>query len=129
MLLSDAQGRLLAGVAFPALEADAAYSWVEGEYVTDFAPTPGLENTLSSARSIKAELDARNGTGVRISEIMASSSQTNYDWVEVENASQQAVDISGLGTVGRRLAAAQMAVSPGDAARPRRETGAVHGGI
>ena len=97
VLLSDAQGRLLAGVAFPALEADAAYSWVEGEYVTDFAPTPGLENTLSSARSIKAELDARNGTGVRISEIMASSSQTNYDWVEVENASQQAVDISGWG--------------------------------
>lgn len=99
VLLSDAQGRVLAEVTPPALLGDQAWSLGgDGQYTANLAPTPGFPNTAEGERTLRALLEQGNASGVCISEIVASAGESApYDWLEVHNASTQAVDISGWG--------------------------------
>ena len=95
VLLCDRAGRAVSLVELPALLSDQAYSLGEdGEYTADLAPTPGLANTSGEPR---AQIARENAGGVYISEFMASPDEQPYDWLEVYNASSQAVDVSGWG--------------------------------
>ena len=98
IILCDAQGRSIAGIDLPALLSDQAYSLLaDGSYTADFAPTPGLSNDEQGAAALRAQVTQGNAGGVYISEFMASPDEQPYDWLEVYNASSQAVDVSGWG--------------------------------
>lgn len=95
VILSDPEGRAVCGMDSPELAGDQAYSLTEdGEYTTALAPTPGMANTTQSAAALSAQLSQ---TGVYINEIMASPDEHPNDWLEIYNATAQAVDISGWG--------------------------------
>lgn len=97
-ILCDAQGRAVSGLDLPALLSDQAYSLDgNGEYTTALAPTPGLSNTQESAEALHAALAEENAAGVYINEFMASADEQPHDWLELYNASAQAVDVSGWG--------------------------------
>lgn len=97
IVLSDREGKMLLCMDFPALEADQAYSLIDGEYTTAFAPTPGLANAMESARALDGEMLRANDTGITINELCASDSQIGCDWVEIYNGSSQTVDLSDWG--------------------------------
>lgn len=84
-------------VDVPALETDQAYSLRNGAWTDDFAPTPGLANTVENAASAAEAIRQKNPSGVVISEISASTTTVNADWVELYNSGAAAVDLSGYG--------------------------------
>lgn len=94
-LLTSPEGVTVAMVTIPVLEADQAYSLVNGAWSKTAAPTPGMANTIENASAQADLLRESVGSDVYISEIMATAS-TN-DWIELYNGSSQAVDISGYG--------------------------------
>ena len=94
--LSDATGVLRDAVTLPALAADAAYSRTAFGWVTNAAPTPGAPNTAESAEIEADAFALDNDVGVYITELAAASSAAD-DWIELYNASEQAVDLSGFG--------------------------------
>ena len=95
LLLTDPQGRAISRLPLPALKSDQAYSLGEdGTYTAALAPTPGLPNDSDEPR---LQMARANAGGVYISELMASSDDQPHDWLELYNASAQAVDISGWG--------------------------------
>lgn len=97
-VLCNAQGQLLDIVSYELLKSDQAYSrQSDGSFTKNLAPTPGMANTTESAALTESQFAARNTMGVYFSEVMASTNQQEYDWVEIVNRSQQAVDISGCG--------------------------------
>ena len=91
--LTEPDGTLTSQVTVPALEADQACSLTESGWTTALAPTPGEANSIAGASAI----DARESLpDVYISEIAATTS-ASADWIELINASSQAVDLSGWG--------------------------------
>ena len=95
LLLTDPEGRAISRLPLPALKSDQAYSLGEdGTYTAALAPTPGLPNDSDEPR---LQMARANAGGVYISELMASSDDQPHDWLELYNASAQAVDISGWG--------------------------------
>ena len=95
LLLTDPEGYAVCRLPLPALQSDQAYSLgVDGEYTAALAPTPGLANGSAGPR---AQVARANAGGVHISEVMASDDERPHDWLELYNASAQAVDISGWG--------------------------------
>ena len=95
VLLCDRDGRVVSLVELPALLSDQAYSLGEdGQYTASLAPTPGFANTSNEPR---AQMARENAGGVYISEFMASPDDQPNDWLEIYNASSQAVDVSGWG--------------------------------
>ena len=95
LLLTDPEGRAISRLSLPALKSDQAYSLgADGAYTAALAPTPGLPNDSDEPR---LQMARANAGGVYISELMASSDEHPHDWLEVYNASSQAVDISGWG--------------------------------
>ncbi len=103
VLLSDSSGYMIDRVDYDLLKADQSFSRLsDGTWVTSRAPTPGMANTASSAALISGQFAAQNSSGVFINEVMASTNTTNvanasYDWVELRNASNDSVDLSGWG--------------------------------
>ncbi|MBR5380028.1 MAG: lamin tail domain-containing protein [Clostridia bacterium] len=101
--LTDSSGYIIDKVEYDLLKADQSLSRQSDEvWVTTKAPTPGMANTFASAALISGQFAAQNTSGIFINEIMASTSKTNvnnssYDWVELRNATNQNVDISGYG--------------------------------
>ena len=101
--LTDSSGYIIDKVEYDLLKADQSLSRQSDEvWVTTKAPTPGMANTFASAALISGQFAAQNTSGIFINEIMASTSKTNvnnssYDWVELRNATNQNVDISGFG--------------------------------
>ena len=93
--LSRPDGRTVSVATPPALVSDQSWSLYEGEWSTELAPTPGMENSPEAAARINAQLFG--GSAVRLNEIMASAIKEPCDWIEIYNASGQAVDLSGYG--------------------------------
>lgn len=86
-------GTLVSQVKTPALSADQAYSLTENGWTTELSPTPDEANTVYGANA----LSAKEALGdVYISEIAACTS-ASADWIELKNASDSAIDLSGWG--------------------------------
>ena len=94
--LTDPDGVTVSQVTVPALEADQAYSLLDGEWSNTFSPTPGQPNNMTGVDAVADAIRSQNVQGVYITEIMASSSNSN-DWIEIYNGSNQTVDLSGFG--------------------------------
>ena len=90
-------GQTVSTAQLPALAQNQAWSLFEGVWSASLAPTPGRENSRESAARLQTEMFGGALSSVYISEIMASPSEQDYDWVEIANASAQAVDLSGYG--------------------------------
>ena len=99
VVLSNADGQPVEIVNYGLLKTDQAYSRMEdGSFTTSLAPTPGMANTTQSAALMERQFAAQNTSqGIFLNEIMASTREQPYDWVELVNRSDQAVDISGWG--------------------------------
>lgn len=105
VVLSDGHGRLVDRVTIDNLAEDCSYGRNQsGEFQVFQLATPGLPNTEAGANQMDYNMRQMNKTGVYISEVMASNDSTlvyqndGYtDWIEIYNASQQTVDLSGYG--------------------------------
>ena len=97
--LSRPDGQTVAAVTPPLLAADQAWSLCDGEWSAALAPTPGMENTSEAAARMNAQLFG--ASGIRLNEIMASAESEPCDWIEIYNASGQAVNLSGYGLSDR----------------------------
>ena len=96
VFLTDPSGVTTSAVRVPPLGADEAYSLIETGWSRTQAPSPNYANDQSGADSAADGIMKQNGRGVYITEIMASSNKSD-DWIEIYNASNQAVDLSGCG--------------------------------
>ena len=94
--LTDANGNTVSHVKTPVMEPDQSYSLLETGWSRQFSPSPNYPNTPEGADAAAQELQARNDRGVRITEILASSSKSN-DWIELYNGTSAPVDLSGWG--------------------------------
>ena len=105
VVLSDSHGRLVDRVTIDNLAEDCSYGRNSyGDFQVFQLATPGLPNTEAGANQMDYLMRQMNKTGVYISEVMASNDSTVVyqndgftDWVELYNASQQPVDLSGYG--------------------------------
>ncbi|MGI6239957.1 MAG: lamin tail domain-containing protein [Christensenellales bacterium] len=98
VVLSNEKGQLLDAIDYGLLKADEAYSKDEyGDFTKTIPPTPGMPNTQESAALISDRFAAQNAIGLYLSEIAASTTEAKYDWVELYNATDAAIDISGFG--------------------------------
>ena len=95
--LSRPDGHTVSVIEMPALENGQAYSYADGAWTTDIAPTPGMANTADSAAYAHMQAFGDRSGGVSISEIMASPTTEDYDWVEIYNGSAQAMDLTDYG--------------------------------
>ena len=102
VILSTPQGSPLSIVTPVTDGADQAWSLTATGWTALYPPTPGNSNDDAGlARADEAQRAAAY-TEVEITEIMASTADTSlsggaYDWIEIHNASQNAVDLSGWG--------------------------------
>lgn len=94
--LSNADGQTVSAVELPVLANGQAYSYFDGAWSTQMAPTPGMANTHENAAALNAQRFGA-AAGVYINEVMASPSSQKYDWVEIYNGGSQAVDLSSYG--------------------------------
>jgi len=103
VVLSDAQGRLISRMSYETAEADVSLSSANGGWTDAIAPTPGYANNESGAAQTEAVLRAQNSEQVYINEIMSSTrivdedTEASYDWLELYNASNRLIDLSGWG--------------------------------
>lgn len=95
--LTRPDGHTVSMVEVPMLLSNQAYSFASGEWTTEIAPTPAAENTANMAAQVHQYTFGNTTSGVCISEIMASPTDQNYDWVEIYNGSGQAIDLSNCG--------------------------------
>ena len=96
LYLTSPAGVVASYVKTPAMEPDQSYSLLETGWSKQFSPSPGQPNTPAGADAAARDILERNDTGVRITEVLASSSKSD-DWVELYNGTNQAVDLSGWG--------------------------------
>ncbi len=109
IILTDSQGHVLDRVMIDNLPLDCSWGRNENGQLQVFqAPTPALPNNQSGRNQMDINLRALNKSRVYISEVMASNdsvvtypSRDNTDWVELYNAGDQAVDVSGWGLSDR----------------------------
>ncbi|MBQ8555469.1 MAG: lamin tail domain-containing protein [Clostridia bacterium] len=105
VILSDSRGRLVDRVTIDNIPEDASYARDEGGLFTvHLRPTPQLPNNDTGANQMDVYLRALNGTGVYITEVMASNDTTEttvgsdyVDWIELYNSSSSTVNLSGYG--------------------------------
>lgn len=104
LVLSDSRGRLADRVTIDNIPEDCSWARnADGTFSVHQTATPALANDATGAAAMDQNLRALNTLGVYISEVMASSSETvtpdsvGSDWVELYNASGQAVDLTGCG--------------------------------
>ena len=97
VVLTRSDGATVAAVEVPALNADQAYSLVDGEWTVNHAPTPGAANTHENGASAGGATLPSNTENVLISEIAAATTLVGSDWIEIYNAGSTAVDLSGYG--------------------------------
>lgn len=100
LMLFSPSGTAIDSVNFPALSSDTVYLretqsvWQIGNH-----PTPGLSNTEENYQLLR---QPRGDSGVEITEILASNTRYAqatdgqfYDYMELHNTTDQAVDLSG----------------------------------
>ncbi len=96
VFLTDPNGNTVSHVRTPAMEPDQSYSLLETGWSKQFSPSPNYPNTPEGADAAAREIMQHNDRGVRITEVLASSSKSN-DWIELYNGTSEAVDLSGWG--------------------------------
>ena len=96
LFLTAPGGQTVSYIKTPAMEPDQCYSLQETGWTRQFSPSPNYPNTPEGADAAAREIQTRNDAGVRVTEILASSSKSN-DWIELYNGTSQAVDLSGWG--------------------------------
>ncbi len=96
LYLTNPNGVTVSQVKTPVMEADQCYSLLETGWSRQFSPSPNYPNTPEGADAAAREIETRNDVGVRINELLASSSKSN-DWIELYNGTGAAVDLSGWG--------------------------------
>ena len=96
IFLTDPDGVTTAWVQIPALSGDQAYSLTDSGWSAAKAPSPGQPNDREGAEAASSEILQRNGFGIYITELMASAVDSD-DWIEIYNASAQAVDLTNFG--------------------------------
>lgn len=100
VILYDAGGTAVSYMEYDALDVDQALVRSrDGGVEKSFLPSPGYENTAEGARNaIDAEYTtpAANEMQLYINEVMCSV-EGMEDWLELYNASAQAIDLSGFG--------------------------------
>ena len=96
VFLTAPNGATAAYVKVPALMPDQAYSLVETGWSTSQAPSPGYANDMAGADRAADSIREQNTYNIYITEILASTNKSD-DWIEIYNASSQAVDLSGFG--------------------------------
>ncbi len=111
VLLTDDEGRTNSILTLPPLASGQAYSLVGsvaeaaqangGAWTTDIGPTPNMENTAEAALAVDAQARAQRRSKVILNEAMALPEKETYDWLELYNASPEAVDLSGYGLSDR----------------------------
>ena len=106
LILSTLIGQLVDRVTIDNLGKDLSYGRNPVTLQWEVFPlaTPGTSNDLHGAEQAEKYIRAMNTTGVTITEVMASADQVNAirgedakDWVELYNAGETWVDISGWG--------------------------------
>ncbi len=100
--LCNTDGAIVDHASVEALTSDQSCSKVDGVWTNTFVPTPGYANSVVGATLTDNEFRGSNPYGLFISELMASTNETNvsdqsYDWVELYNASSSTIDLSGFG--------------------------------
>ena len=96
LFLTNPNGVTVSQVRTPVMEADQCYSLLETGWSRQFSPSPNYPNTPEGADAAAREIEGRNDAGVRITELLASSSKSN-DWIELYNGTSATVDLSGWG--------------------------------
>ena len=96
LYLTNPAGVTVSYVKTPAMEPDQCWSLLETGWSKQFSPSPNYPNTPQGADAAAADIDRRNPSGVRITEVLASSSKSD-DWIELYNAASDTVDLSGWG--------------------------------
>ena len=96
VVLTGPNGVSVSRLKVPQLETDQAYSKTETGWIVTLPPTPGAANTVQASADAADELRARSASPVYISELLATSPESD-DWIEIYNGGQQAVDLSGWG--------------------------------
>jgi len=100
LILTGSAGNILTQTEIPAMEDDRSWQRLaDGTYGVTDSPTPGFENTQEGR---EAYLLSRTPAGpLIISEVMPSNASflrqddgKCYDWVELQNISGEAVDLS-----------------------------------
>jgi len=97
VILTTPQGRVASLVHVPELNADQAYSLVGGQWTGAYMPTPGAPNSADAAGQASDMILAENTSGVMLSEISASSSNGDPDWIELYNRGDEPVELTGWG--------------------------------
>ena len=94
--LTNPNGVTVSHVRAPVQEADQAYSRIETGWSRYAAPSPGYPNNAYGADMAGESVRQDNTLGVYVTEVLASSSKSD-DWIELYNASSEAVDLSNYG--------------------------------
>ena len=104
VVLCDEKGRLLDKMSYDIAEPDLCFSRnTRGEWVLTLPPTPAFSNDENGAAQVEVAMRALNTEQIYINEVMYSTrvideeTQTSDDWLELYNASNRPVNLSGWG--------------------------------
>ena len=98
VVLTTPNGQVASLVCVPALNADQAYSLMNGVWTDGFVPTPGVMNSWENAVAESDDWMNTSRFGVILSELSASSSDTaDTDWIELYNTTDAPIDLSNYG--------------------------------
>ena len=95
VILTNREGAATSMVAVPPLNADQAYSLVDGRWTDQLSPTPGAANTQTNAWAMGDAVLSASGSPLRISELSACSVDERPDWIELYNAGAENINLSG----------------------------------
>lgn len=99
LVLSGPAGNILSKTQCPALDNDHSWALIDGTYQHTDGPTPGYPNTEDGFLAFR-DSQAPQGALV-ITEVMSANSEyllqsdgRYHDWIELENVSNQVIDLS-----------------------------------
>ena len=99
VVLSSANGRIVDSFSYTRMEADMSMARTPdgtGEFAQSSQPTPGYPNTSSGYEAFN-QAHRLPLSGVYISEFGNAYGSQTLDWVEIHNATSQAVTLTGYG--------------------------------
>ena len=99
VVLSSANGRIVDSCSYSRMEADVSMARTPdgtGEFAQSAQPTPGYPNTSSGYEAFN-QAHRLPLSGVHISEFGNAYGSQTLDWVEIHNATSQAVTLTGYG--------------------------------
>ena len=124
LMLFNPAGAAVDTVNIPALDSDTSYARAgASEWEISLSPTPGLPN---DSESVKALAEPSGDSPVLLNEIVASNSTVladengeYYDYIELYNRSNEAVDLTGWylsddSTQPRRWRFPEVSIAPGE---------------